>query len=154
VKSLLFVCTGNTCRSPLAAALARLEAGRRGMALEASSAGTSAAAGSPASEYSMRAAERRGADLTSHRARPLERRDVAGADLVLGMTSAHLNALRVEHGRELNVGLVTDYLPVAHPRHGLPVADPYGGSEERYEEVARLLEECVVHVLDHLEAMA
>jgi protein-tyrosine-phosphatase len=73
-----------------------------------------------------------------------------GVDLVLAMTPSHLLALRTEHGRELNAALVTDYLPADHARHRAAVSDPFGGSEEEYEEVARLLEQCVTHLFDRL----
>ena len=148
MSSVLFVCTGNTCRSPLAEALLRLEAARRGVDIEVASAGTFAAAGAPASQPSILVAGRRGADLSSHRSRALDREVLAAADLVLAMTPAHLGAVRSGHGRELNAGLVTDYLPADHPMHSAPVADPFGGSADQYEQVADILEQCVVALLD------
>ncbi len=152
MTSLLFVCTGNTCRSPLAEALVRREVQTRRMEVSVSSAGTRATAGVPASPLSVLAASRRGADLSAHRSRPLDPELLRGADLVLAMTQEQLRVLRTEGGRELSVGLVTDFLPPAHDHHGRAVPDPFGGDEAEYEAVADLLDDCVAPLLDWLAA--
>jgi protein-tyrosine-phosphatase len=115
-----------------------------------SSAGIFAIDGAPASPHALRAAARRGADLSGHQSRSLHPESLGAADLVFAMTPGHLSALRTEHGREMNAALVTDCLPADHVRHGTAVSDPFGGSEEEYEEVARLLELCITHILDRL----
>ncbi|MFL6267859.1 MAG: hypothetical protein ACJ75C_17660 [Actinomycetes bacterium] len=86
----LFVCTGNICRSPTAEALARRELARHpGVPIQVSSAGSHALEGNPAATRSMLAASRRGASLERHFARELTRRRVRGADLVLCMAAEH-----------------------------------------------------------------
>ncbi|MFL6298719.1 MAG: hypothetical protein ACJ75M_23620 [Actinomycetes bacterium] len=86
----LFVCTGNICRSPTAEALARRELARHpGVPIQVSSAGSHALEGNPAASRSMLAASRRGASLERHFARELTRRRVCGADLVLCMAAEH-----------------------------------------------------------------
>ena len=88
--SVLFVCTGNICRSPTAEALARRELARYpGAALRVSSAGSHALEGNPAASRSMLAASTRGADLERHFARELTRRRVRAADLILCMAAEH-----------------------------------------------------------------
>jgi protein-tyrosine phosphatase len=88
--SVLFVCTGNICRSPTAEALARRELARHpGVPIQVSSAGSHALEGNPAASRSMLAASRRGASLERHFARELTRRRVRGADLVLCMAAEH-----------------------------------------------------------------
>jgi protein-tyrosine phosphatase len=88
--SVLFVCTGNICRSPTAEALARRELARYpGVALRVSSAGSHALEGNPAASRSMLAASTRGADLERHFARELTRRRVRAADLILCMAAEH-----------------------------------------------------------------
>jgi protein-tyrosine phosphatase len=86
----LFVCTGNICRSPTAEALARRELARYpGVPLEVSSAGSHALEGNPAASRSMLAASTRGASLERHFARELTRRRVRSAGLILCMAAEH-----------------------------------------------------------------
>jgi protein-tyrosine phosphatase len=86
----LFVCTGNICRSPTAEALARRALERYpGAPIRLSSAGSHALEGNPAASRSMLAAATRGASLERHFARELTRRRVRAADLVLCMAAEH-----------------------------------------------------------------
>ena len=86
----LFVCTGNICRSPTAEAIARRELGRYpGVPLRVSSAGSHALEGNPAASRSLLAAAARGAALEAHHARELTRRRVRAAGLVLCMAAEH-----------------------------------------------------------------
>ena len=86
----LFVCTGNICRSPTAEALARRELDRYpGAPIQLSSAGSHALEGNPAASRSMLAASARGASLERHLARELTGRRVRAADLVLCMAAEH-----------------------------------------------------------------
>ena len=86
----LFVCTGNICRSPTAEALAQRELARYpGVPLEVSSAGSHALEGNPAASRSMLAASTRGASLERHFARELTRRRVRSAGLILCMAAEH-----------------------------------------------------------------
>lgn len=105
----LFVCTGNLCRSPLAEALAV----SRGV--EARSAGTAALEGEPATPEARAVAAERGLDLSAHRARLLAPEHVDWADAVLVMGESHRR--RVE---ELGGGAKVTLLDEAD------VADPYG----------------------------
>ena len=88
--SVLFVCTGNICRSPTAEALARRELARYpGVPIQVSSAGSHALEGNPAAGRSLLAASARGASLERHAARELTRQRVKAADLVLCMAAEH-----------------------------------------------------------------
>jgi protein-tyrosine-phosphatase len=88
---ILFVCTGNTCRSALAEGIARREAIERGLIdFEVGSAGTSAWNGAPASDGGLLVALEHGVDLSGHRARQLTREIVQENDVILVMGPHHL----------------------------------------------------------------
>lgn len=147
---LLFVCTGNTCRTPMATALARREARRRGLDVRVRSAGTYAARGQPAAGGAMRTAGRRGLDLSDHRSEPVTEELLDWADAVYGMTAAHVRVVNRLAGRE-EAQLLTDALPPDHPARGGPVSDPVGGPDAVYEEAFELIEECVLRLFDRLD---
>src|SRR2546426_12389755 len=89
IQHVLFVCTGNICRSPLAASLLERALKERGIEATVTSAGTGAWDGAPASEGAYLVALERGLDLSNHRARLLTRELVEEADLILTMARHH-----------------------------------------------------------------
>jgi protein-tyrosine-phosphatase len=134
----LFVCTANICRSPVAEALfvrwlrehGQVEGWRVG------SAGTWAVPGSPASAYSQQAAAGIGLSLAGHRARPIDEDLMASADLVVCMARNHCEGLQIEfrqHARR--VYLLTE---LAGPAYD--IADPYGGPRQGYVAMVRELQ--------------
>ena len=134
---ILFVCSGNTCRSPLAEAIAkRLVATAGRTDIEVSSAGTQAWEGSPASDGSLLVGMERDLDLSGHRARQLTRDILAESDLILVMAPSHLSRVK-ELDPTANAHLLSGF---ASGEGGQTVQDPFGGDLMAYRETADDLE--------------
>ena len=144
----LIVCSGNTCRSPLAEAALRAALGPDAARVEVISAGTGAAEGIPVSEHSTAVAARDGLDLSEHRSRRASRELVGSADLVLAMERHHLDAVRVLGADPARSHLLSAWPAPGEP--GLDIADPFGGSIEAYEECWRRIQRHVARVAPHL----
>jgi protein-tyrosine-phosphatase len=141
MKTLLFVCTGNTCRSPMAACLMNRLLQQQGLTgWKAASAGVAAFDGQPASQGALRAMERRGLSLAGHRSRTVTRQLLDEAALLVCISRRHLDTL-ASGFRSLPPSLAI------HPG----VSDPYGGSDREYEACARSLEELLPSLLPALK---
>jgi protein-tyrosine-phosphatase len=145
----LLVCTGNICRSPLAEALLRREAAARNLDVEASSAGTGAWDGAPASEGAYLVGLEHELDLSAHRARMLTRDLIKQADLILTMSRHHRARIQ-----ELDAGARVHLLGEYAGRSGedAEVADPFGADLETYRQTFAQLDELVRVVAGRLAA--
>jgi protein-tyrosine-phosphatase len=132
---LLFVCTGNTCRSPFAEGVAR--AARPD--LDVASAGVNAFEGQPCPEDAISVAADLGVDLSAHRSRQLNDAAVACADVIVAMSPEHARAVDVRGGG----GKVRFLAP--------EIRDPYGLGPDEYRVRYTELEHAVMALLATLE---
>jgi protein-tyrosine phosphatase len=143
---LLFVCTGNTCRSPLAAALARRELAARGIHATVDSAGVNPVENAPASPTAVAAGREAQLDLASHRARLLLRSDVLAADLILVMEETQKRFIGVLAPEALErVHALRDY--ATQGAESGNVEDPFGGDLAAYRRTLAELSELVTQSL-------
>ena len=141
VKTILLVCTGNLCRSPMAVGLLRDKLAREGLEdeIRVLSAGTWAVEGAPASLYAVQVMARRGIDIRAHRARPLTEELVDQADLILVMERNHAEAIaQAFPAYASKVHLLSEM-----SGQSFDVPDPYGGPLWEYEQCADLLTELI-----------
>jgi glycine hydroxymethyltransferase len=150
VKSVLFVCTGNICRSPIAEGLFRRLIGNR-RDIEVGSAGVHAVRGQPPSLYAVQVCEAEGVDISDLRSQPLTHDLVERATHIFAMTGAHLETIHMlfPHGIEKTFLLREFEEPGSTCWRDVP--DPIGMGRDVYETCARTIRNALPSVLSFVE---
>ena len=135
---LIFVCSGNTCRSPMAECAFEDMLKKEGVeGVEVESRGVVAAVGKPMSENAVKALEKKGIPVKKdHVATQITTDDILGADLVICMTERH----------KMRLGNLPKVFTLGQLTHSIDVADPFGGDEETYEK-------CLDEIIDDLKKL-
>lgn len=147
-KGFLFVCTGNTCRSPMAEGLFNHLCAKAGLEARASSAGLFVMPGSAVSKNSVRAMAEEGVDISGHVPNPLTKEDAERFDVILTMSESH--KMSIIQG----VPALADRVYTLGEYSGTnsDILDPYGGTYEQYKKCMASIKKCVELIIEKLKA--
>nr|WP_308505641.1 low molecular weight protein arginine phosphatase [uncultured Agathobaculum sp.] len=141
MDKIIFICTGNTCRSPMAEGLFRAHGGEDKTGLTAASAGLFTQDGMPASQNAVAAAAELGADITAHRSRMLTPELARDARYLVCMTGAHYDRL---------CELFPDCADKVFTLLPEDISDPFGGDLETYRRAAAEIDKGVRSIIERL----
>ncbi len=158
----LFVCTGNTCRSPMAEGILKKMLKKKGVGnLKVNSAGTHGLNHAPASLFAIEVAGVKDVDLSGHRSRELTGRMLQEADLILTMSQEHLDHIRRMDRKAEHKSFLLKAFPqqpsVSNEdkyRGVLFIKDPMGGSLDEYERGFSEIEKEIERIFPKLLCLA
>jgi protein-tyrosine phosphatase len=154
MRSVLFVCLGNICRSPLAQGIFEHQIRQAGLAqhFDADSAGTSGwHAGERPHSGSIRIAKKYGISIEKQRSRPVHPKDAEIFDYIIAMDTSNRESLLSEFRfPESKIFLMRSFSRSGSSSHNLNVPDPWGMGDEAFENVYRILEDAVAGLVKEL----
>jgi glycine hydroxymethyltransferase len=150
VKNVLFVCTGNICRSPIAEGLFRRLIGNR-KDIEVASAGVHAVSGQPPSLYAVQVCAEEGTDISGLRSQPLTPALVDRATHIFGMTGSHLETIQALFPQTAEKTFLLREFEDPGTTVWRDVPDPIGLGREVYEQCARIIKNALPSVLAFVE---
>ncbi len=151
MTKVLFVCTGNICRSPMAEGILREKLRISKIPVEVDSCGFEAFhVGDPPDSRAQEVARKRGIDLSSHRARLFTPLDFDEFDFIYAMDSSHFKKITRLARNESDLAKVDFMLNVLYPGQNLDVLDPWYEGMKAFEQVYLQLDDACNHIIEVL----
>ncbi len=147
MKNIVFVCTGNTCRSPMAEGIAKKLAQQKELALNFSSRGTSVYMEEKANPLAKNAAKAYSSDLEEHFSKAFSEKDAEKSEIVLTMTLRHKEYLKEKYPKYKDkIFTIKEYVGEKGD-----IADPFGKNKEAYEACAKELYDLINKILTNIQ---
>ena len=154
--TVLFVCTANICRSPMAEGILKhvVSSNELQDKLKVESAGVAAIRGDRASSFAQEVSGEAGIDISHHRSQPVTEKLLKNSNLVLVMTPSHKDEIQEVYPEYRGkTFLLKEYARKRKPQTDLSIEDPYGGTKETYEVCFLRLQREIKRILPEIEAL-